>query len=48
MLYECMTISFNPGLGGVLGCASGNLGNKKVAWGPSGARVREFTGEMRK
>lgn len=31
MLHECMTISFNPGLSGVLRSKSGNLGNKKVA-----------------
>lgn len=48
MLYECMTISFNPGLSGVLRSESGNLGNKKVAQGPSGAKVREFKGEMEK
>lgn len=48
MLYECMMISFIPGLDGVLESESGNLGNKKVAWDPSGTQVREFIGEIEK
>ena len=35
-------------VGGVLRCETGSPGQKKVAWGPSVAGVREFKGEEEK